>query len=136
MTFTFWIQKSDLSVAIDDEVVTSAAQVLSVFDTFNWQAELDNLKESESTGDENCPAGLGIVKPNGEILHLCPNPDKTVLAIWHHRVPYKLFGFIKITRINLTTDENLALQTAREAINRFIKEDDNWLLSNINQSFK
>ena len=127
---TYWIQKADLSTAVEDEVVTSASLVLSAFDNFDWQAELNNFEQLGAKGVENCPPGLGVVRPNGVILHLCPNSDESVMAFWHHKVPSKLLGFINSTRIETTTVENLELKIAREAINRFIKGDDEWLIRN------
>ena len=124
---TYWIQGSDYSVREEDNV-TSARQIVERLDAHDWAAEHALL---ESLGDDGCPAGLGIVREVGIILHLCPNSDGTIMTSCNVSVPYKFLGFINATKLVMLDVEKLARSVAIAAIPKFLAADEAWLKANL-----
>jgi len=95
---SYWIQNSDFSNpdGMDNaNPFQSVSHILELIDNYDWAKENIYEAEQEKTGQDYCPAGIGIVKAPGVILHICPQAkDKTALIHLHYKLPQKLFGFI------------------------------------------
>jgi len=127
MTFSYWIQNSDYSNPTglsESELVTSAAQVIEVFNGYDWAKENAYQARCEEGGSDCCPAGMGIVKTAGVILHICPNVEsKTAVMHMHYPVPTKLLGFIKTQKASLTTFSDVPWPMIADVISKFLEDD-------------
>ena len=127
---SYSIQGADYSIRQEGEGLT-AQQMLAIYTSYDWTAEWEVHASLQSAGKDNCPAGMSIVREFGVYLNLCPKPDGTVLAHIIHTAPSKFLGFIKTQKDTPLDVESLAASTAQEAIIRFVKSDNDWLLRHI-----
>lgn len=123
----YWIQGSDYSNRAEGDIKT-ARQMIELLETHDWAAEQLHL---DAAGEDACPAGLGIVKEAGVILHLCPNPDGTIMTHCTVTETHKLFGLFNTTKDITLTVEKLDRNIAIAAIPKFLAADENWLKANI-----
>ena len=82
-----WLQSADLS-SQDHELDCEAT--VELFKRHNWRGESTRQAELDLKGQDNCPAGLGIVN-GSNILHICPDGVSSVVH-FHYKSP--LFGFL------------------------------------------
>lgn len=112
-----WLQSADLSHRDFDVDVDGAIRALSSHD---WVGETALSKRLESEGRDFCPAGLGLVRRDGQILHVCPEGDSAVVH-WHR--PTRLLGFLW-KRQKVRTWEDVPLSSVPAAIRDFYNEND------------
>ncbi len=62
-----WIQLHDFSN--DEKAVVDIEQAKHALTTFDWDSELSKCRQPDI---ESCDPGLGLVKDDGSILHICP----------------------------------------------------------------
>jgi len=132
MTATYSIQGADFSTRQEGDV-KSAAHLIGIFETYDWATEHALQTRLESTGEENCPSGLSIVREPFVFMHICPNEDGTVEMHCIHVTPTKLLGLFKS---NKTTDlqvSSLPNSVSLQAITKFLAADNDWLLANIKE---
>jgi hypothetical protein len=77
----YWIQRADFSATDHDAVDVAGA--LRAFDAHPWHEELKLQSELEHEGREYCPPGMGLVDPDGPILHVCPTADGRAMVHYH-----------------------------------------------------
>ena len=124
----YWIQNSDFSNPTglgESELVESAGQLLGILAEYDWAKE--NAYEEKclaKNNDDCCPAGIGIVSDEGHILHICPKMTKgTAVVHLHHEVSTKILGFIKSTKDQVTTFENVPQSKLESAIKNFLANE-------------
>ena len=66
-----WLQRADFSA--DEREVEHADLAYGWFRDIDWPGELEFMQKLEESGVESCPPGLGVIRDDGAILHLCPN---------------------------------------------------------------
>lgn len=127
MTVSYWIQNSDFSnpTGLDDSnPFQSVAHILQMIETYDWGRENAYEKKSHASADDCCPAGIGIVKPGGTMLHICPVAvDRTAQIHLHYKTEVKLLGLIKTTKGVVNSFENVAWSLFEPIIELFIKSD-------------
>jgi hypothetical protein len=107
-----WLQSSDLS---SRSLRADTGSVLEAFETHDWLAEDLSMQQLERDGLDSCPAGIGLVRGDGQILHVCPGPGA---ALVHHHFPARALGFL--WRRNLTrTAQNVPLHEVPRLIRIF-----------------
>ena len=130
MDGTYYIQGSDLSNREEGEY-KSASQLQDLFETYDWASERALQAQLEESGEENCPAQLGVVKEIDVFLTLIQNADGTISIYAQYDEPYKLLGVLPWSRSrtveSLASSKNLAM----ESISRFLRSDNAWLAQNI-----
>src|SRR5690606_34730305 len=110
-----WLQSSDLS---SRTIRADTASVLEALETHDWLTEDLTMQQLERDGLDSCPAGIGLVRGDGQILHVCPGP-KTALV--HHHLPARFLGFL--WRRNVTrTAPNVPLQDVPRLIRIFFSD--------------
>ena|SRR5690606_30030521 len=83
-----WLQSSDLSWRA---LRADVGSVLDSFQAHDWLSEDASMREREESGLDACPAGIGMVRGDGQILHVCPGPTT---ALVHHHFPSRVLGFL------------------------------------------
>jgi len=129
MTYTYWIQNSDLSIAEEGEV-SSPEHARSLYDNHDWPTQLKILADLLLQADkDDCPPGIGFVREMNVFLHLCPNGDGTVLSsccLWGN---VKILGLFKSKRIVLHEASAMPDVVAHTAIRKFFAGEDDWLVN-------
>lgn len=111
--------------------VQSSAELVALFNSYDWKAEHNSQSKLLAEGQEACPAGLSIVREEGVFLHLCPNEQSTVMTHCIHLTPRRVLGFFKATKKTHLFDEKLNANIAVQAISKFLSADEDWLSKNI-----
>ena len=89
-----WLQSSDLSAR---EFGADLSTVIAALQDHDWLAEETLEHQRSDAGQVSCPAGLGLVREDGRILHICPNASGA-LVHFHH--PSRALGFLwRVQRI-------------------------------------
>jgi hypothetical protein len=112
-----WLQSADLSHRDFEADADGAIRTLSSHD---WDAETALSKRLESEGKESCPAGLGLVRKDGQILHVCPEGGSAVVH-WHR--PMRVLGFLW-KQPSVRTWVDIPLSSIPTAIRNFYDEND------------
>ena len=121
-----WIQRADLSVAVDDAPVDTVEQVMRHYDGFGWAAERAKFRDGEAAGATDvCPPGLGLNRSTDDaLLHLLPDGRGRVDAFlpgpprkrrWFH-IFQSFGGHIEVTGVPDTL--------VRPAVQHFLRGDD------------
>jgi len=92
----YWIQRADFSATEHEPVDVAAAQAL--LESHDWDAELALRDALEAAGDDVCDPGIGFLRADGEVLHLCPTPGDRACVHYHYRVKQRVLGLLPITR--------------------------------------
>ncbi len=91
---TVWIQRHDLSSENLED--TSVESVISVLKDFDWVGERQKEKAARDSGKDHCPAGIGIIHDDGQILHVVPADDGTSMCHYHYPVKQrKILGIFR-----------------------------------------
>ncbi|NLT69247.1 MAG: hypothetical protein GXX91_00970 [Verrucomicrobiaceae bacterium] len=59
------------------------------------------MQQLEKSGSDCCPAGIGIVRGDGQILHICPNGNS---ALVHRHSSARVLGFLWQRPVVQTSD--------------------------------
>lgn len=129
---SYWIQNSDFSNPGglgDSNPFESVAHFMGILQTYDWAKENAYEDKCMANDDPCCPAGIGIVKPCGHILHICPNAkNQSGLVSLHHKKPGKLFGLIKMKRTTVSDFENVPRSKFEACVKNFMASDYNQIL--------
>jgi hypothetical protein len=106
-----WIQLHDFSNTEEKNV--NAEQAKQALSTFNWQSE---LAKRDQANVEACDPGLGLVKDDGSILHICPQNNESCYILYDYSTTQKIFGFIPIKTRKTHSIESCPLSKAIELI--------------------
>lgn len=87
-----WLQSADVS---SKDLVLGAEEAVRLLSTHDWAAEESARRRLESERKDFCPAGFGLVRADGNILHVCPDGISSTVY-WME--PYKALGFLKLQR--------------------------------------
>ena len=102
-----WLQSADVSVK---DLVLAADEAVRLLSTHDWAGEDSERRRLESDKRDFCPAGLGLVSGDGNILHVCP--DGVSSAVYWFE-PYKVLGFLKLQRTHTWSGvPNVVMQQA------------------------
>ena len=91
----YWIQRHDYETAEEGGSVSSR-QAVELFQGFDWPVEFAAYDEANDA--RNCPPGIGLDdgyaegRPDGRLLHICPNDGDTVFFNFHYSRERKLWG--------------------------------------------
>ena len=91
-----WLQSSDLSA---HDLSLDAAEAVRTLQTHDWAQEIRRQADRERSGLESCPAGIGLMRDDGQILHICPSGDS---ALVHYHRNVRLLGFLWSRKLVLT----------------------------------
>lgn len=70
MKIKAWIQSSDFTSKEYENVDVNKA--IELFESHDWNSEFEKEKSLYDNGEESCTAGLGLVHPDGHVMHICP----------------------------------------------------------------
>ena len=112
-----WLQSADFSHRDFEADVDGAIRARSSHD---WYAETALSKRLEAEGKECCPAGLGLVRGDGRILHVCPEGGSAVVH-WHR--PTRVLGFLWKQQ-SVRTWSDIPLSSIPIAIHNFYDRND------------
>jgi len=132
VSVTYSIQGADFSTRQEGDV-KSAAQLIGIYEATDWSMEQDLQTRLETAGEENCPAGLSIVREPYVFMHLCPNKDDTVMVHAIHCAPSKFLGVFKSQKTTDLQVSSLSKSIAIQAISKFLAADNHWLQANIKE---
>ena len=109
-----WLQRADF---FEQEFDLDLESTLRKLENFDWLAELAREQELANNGEESCPPGMGIVHPQGRILHICPNPSGATV---HYHFPGKLMGMF--SRQKSIAKEDVPPQQVKAFIHAFFEQ--------------
>ena len=112
-----WLQSADSS---HRDFEADAEVAIRTFSSHDWNAETELSKRLESEGKEFCPAGLGLVRGDGQIFHVCPEGGSAVVH-WHR--PLRVLGFLWKQQ-SVRTWVDIPLSSIPIAIRNFYDEND------------
>lgn len=115
-----WIQSADFD-AREFDLNENAAKRLFV--EHDWVSEVRKQNAREEAGNEACPPGIGFVRDDGRILHLCPDGRNSM--VYFHR-PKKILGLFWAPNRVLTGTE-ISNGRASELIGYFYRKEDDHL---------
>lgn len=110
-----WIQSADLS---SRDMDVDAEGAMRAFSSHDWAGESARARQLEADGEEWCPAGLGLVRGDGHVLHLCPD-GVTLVVHWQRPAS----GFFSRTPAPLTW-EHVPYASVPSLIRHFYGNDD------------
>ncbi|MEM6883396.1 MAG: hypothetical protein AAF571_00085 [Verrucomicrobiota bacterium] len=87
-----WLQHSDFST--DDYQDATLESALEKFAAFDWPGELSQMEQAENQQEECCEPGIGLVRGDTHILHLCPHSAEKGSVFYHYKKPAKVLGLI------------------------------------------
>lgn len=112
-----WLQSADLSAVDLDLDVDGAIDALHGHD---WASESARRAALERAGDEWCDPGLGLVRDDGDLLHICP---AGATATVHHRSRDRFLGVLW-QRNRLISTPSVPMPAIPELIRAFFAGDD------------
>jgi hypothetical protein len=112
-----WLQSSDFS---SRDIGADLDAVLHALASHDWQAEHLAFEQLEAAGSDACPAGIGLVREDGRILHICPGQGA---AMVHHHRPTRVLGFLW-RRQETRTENAVPLGELPGLIRKFISGGD------------
>lgn len=89
-----WIQRADISVAVE-QPINSPEEAMEKFLAFDWETQWSSFDALIKRDADCCPPGLGLVREDRNILHICPKSEGLMTVFWHKPQPRRLFGFRK-----------------------------------------
>lgn len=112
-----WLQSADLSAVDLDLDAEGAVRTLQGHD---WAGEQARRSALERASGEYCDPGLGLVRDDGHLLHICPDG---ATATVHHRRHGRFLGVLwRQTR--LVTTPSVPMAQAPDLIRAFYAHDD------------
>jgi hypothetical protein len=130
----YWIQRADFS-ATDYEPV-DVADGIRAFERHDWRGELELQAELESDGAEYCLPGIGFLKPDGDILHICPGGNGRALVHYHFTAWRRFLGLVQLPRWVVTTRQAVHRSTVAELIGFFFDGRHDWMLEKLGPDSK
>ena len=115
-----WLQSSDLSVR---EFETNLQGALDALARHDWSNEEKLRSELERQGQEYCDSGLGLVREDGRILHVCPGGETSVV---HFHRPVKRLGFLW-QRSAVLSQPSMPSSSLPELVRYFFEQKDHLL---------
>ena len=107
-----WLQSSDLS---SKRLSANVHSALDALESHDWPGESLAMAQLEKSGLPSCPAGIGIVRGDRQILHICPDGNT---ALVHHHLSPRVLGFLWRHHITHTATD-VPLRDARRLIRMF-----------------
>lgn len=120
----YWIQHADFTT--EDHDLVDAAEGLRVFTEHDWAGEMSLCSALDTSGRQYCQPGIGLVNPNGAILHLCPGADGQTMVHYHLKTVRKFLG-IPLARQTVLSKPNFQQRQAAELVRLFFSGDDHSL---------
>ena len=119
-----WIQRHDYSS--DEKDCFDVDQAKHALASFDWKSELTKRDQPDI---ESCDPGLGLVKDDGSILHICPQNDESCYVHYHYTVTSKLFGFIPKKSQQSHFIEACSIEKAKELIQQHFEGNRDQILA-------
>lgn len=73
-----WTRRHDFSSS-GDSTVTSVDEAVAMLRNFNWESEIQKEQAARANGTDCCPAGMGLISQNKDILHIIPGRGDAAL---------------------------------------------------------
>ena len=86
-----WLQGSDFS---SRDLAPDADTAIREMQSHDWADELQRRDARRRQGEEACDAGIGFVREDGQLLHVCP---AGTTAVVHYHRPVRVLGFMRRT---------------------------------------
>ena len=87
-----WLQHTDFTS--DEYREATLETAMKQFAAFDWPTELKRLAEAQQLQQEYCDPGIGLVRGDQHILHVCPHSAETGSVFYHYQQPAKVLGLI------------------------------------------
>lgn len=84
------------------------------FRSFDWELELRLCEQSDRDGSDYCDPGVGLVREDANILHLCPKNSSVAAVFYHYRKPERLFGIFPYLSSETVHAHDFPLKNCRE----------------------
>ena len=111
-----WLQSADFS---SEDFNLDLEGIVHLYESHDWSSANELEKELTASGKEACEPGLGIVKPGGYILHICPYGESATV---HYHRPKRLWGFLwPLNKVE--TNTAISASDITELIERFACDD-------------
>ena len=94
MNAELWIQAADYSTPVKTSV-DSASEAIRHFDSFDWLSALKMGLDRSARDEDHCPVGMGVVRDDATIIHVCPAPDMNLSVVWHSPFKRKFWGIFR-----------------------------------------
>jgi hypothetical protein len=127
--FPYWIQRADFSSTDFAPVDVDAA--VRAFENHDWQDELRLYAELEDERAECCPSGIGFMRKDGGILHICPEKNDVAMVHYRFAAPRKLFGFIPWATLSVETRFGMTRSTVVDLIHFFFDGRHDWMMQRL-----
>lgn len=106
---TAWVQRHDYSS--EEETILSVEEAVEILRRFDWETEITCEEEALARSHDCCPAGLGLVSEEGQILHIIPRRDSMAMIHYH-------YGSGGWSRESVVTVEGFSLALVRPLMER------------------
>ena len=124
------MQTPDLEV--HEYGVVDVARALELERQIDWAALASTRAALEAAGDEHCPPGLGLERPDGATLHVyLEDEGGRFAAMVQASEPRRLLGFIPSTRAVTWSPVGLPAAEVAPLIRFFLESDTAALLDRI-----
>ncbi|MEP3889639.1 MAG: hypothetical protein ABJN69_04180 [Hellea sp.] len=127
---TYTIQGADLGIR-EEGPLENARQAHRLFQSFDWQKELELQSQLEAEDKFGCPPGLLINPGDFEYLHFCPNLEGTMAVYCTADVPYKFLGLFNTTKSTLLESEGVNKNRVLPIITNFLEGNNEWLIAHL-----
>jgi hypothetical protein len=124
----YWIQHADFSSEVFDSIDLGSA--IAVVKSHDWVGEHQKLRKMNSVGEECCDPGIGFMAKDGRILHICPDGEGEFYFHYHFKKRLSVFGLVLATTSKLRNMFNLPESMLNELVERFFRNDHDWIVSN------
>ena len=124
----YWIQRADFFHVDFDPVDEESA--IKAYRSHDWMTELIARQRRESSGEEACDPGIGFVAGDGRILHICPGLDGNSYFHYRFNATHKVLWFFEVPTQKTRSAFEVADTEFPDVIQRFFRDDHEWLLSN------
>lgn len=112
-----WIQHSDLKV--ENLEPHDCQRLLELFKAHPWEAEQTLYVRLEQANDECCPAGIGVNKLTGELLHICQESSGQFFLFVEAVKKTKFLGLFPGKRTLYWSPKNLSVTDVLGVIESF-----------------
>lgn len=89
-----WTQRHDFSSS-GDSAVSSPEEAVAILRNFDWASEIRLEEEALAKGADCCPAGMGLISQNKDILHIIPQRADTALVHFCYARRKSLLGIFR-----------------------------------------
>ncbi|HHW09613.1 MAG TPA: hypothetical protein GXX29_06535 [Firmicutes bacterium] len=124
----FWIQHANYQT--EDRPPTPLAAAIEFIKQYDWESELEIMRQLERAKKDFCPPGIGFVPGDGRILHIWLDEPGQFQVHYSYKRRIRLFSLtMPAGRKASAMSENMSLPKLADAVTLFYKDEHDRLLA-------